>query len=459
MIILIMSFQTSLLYSQVSGGWVEVLPMNEKRIGHAGVLIDSNQVLVCGGEGLDGILRSAEIYHINQDSWLLATPMIANRTKHKLIKFNDNEIIAISGINTLSCEIYNVAENSWNLTDSINFQRYADWTATLLKDGRILLTGGLNIFGENPETKYPRVCEVYNPKINSWELVDSLDIGRYGHSAVLLDSGEVLITGGFNENRINQALLFEPGTNTFTEIDTSAYYRHWHHSLLLNNGKALISGGDNLRVLNGWVYLVEEYDRKEGLFRPIFNIDNILDSHTIFELPENQLLVVGSLWQPELWQLIEYPSGTVLKEGTIDTVMHRVLIKIAEDRVISIGGLEIRSGSPPSGDFTNRVMIFDQKYTAIADNESPYKYEQKIDVYPNPFNHSCRMTYELIHRADVKMAIYDITGKQIQKYETIEGQPGSHSIKLDFSKYGSGIYFVYLLIDENPFIKKVISLK
>lgn len=457
-IILFIFLQTMTLYSMGSGGWHNVASMNEERgVGHAAVLLDSNRVLVTGGEGFHGILNAAEIYHINENFWSTATPMLFPRTGHKLIKIDENRVMAISGIHTLSCEIYNIAENKWTLADSINNRRYAQWTATLLKDSRILITGGLNIFGENDETKYPRSCEIYIPSSDKWIFVDSLDIGRYGHSAVLLNNGEVLITGGFNVERINQALLFKPEDNTFTKIDTPALYRHNHNSLLLNNEKVLISGGTNLRTLNDLISSVDEFSSGSNIFEPRFNIYMPLENHSVFELLNSQLLAVGD---GLVWQLIEYSTGNVLSEGLLDTmVVESALIKIANDRVISIGGGEVILGYPSTITHTKKVMIFDQNYTSIKDVITNGKLGIDVDIFPNPFNGTSLLRYELKESAEVKMVIFDITGRQIQQPIVLTGQIGFHRIPLNFSNNGSGIFFIQININGKSTVKKVINLK
>ncbi|CAF4638211.1 unnamed protein product [Didymodactylos carnosus] len=63
-------------------------------------------------------------------------------------------------------------------------------TATLLSSGKVLVTGGY--VDENPLSS----CEVYDPPSNTWTSVASMSSARRAHTATLLSSGKVLVTGG-----------------------------------------------------------------------------------------------------------------------------------------------------------------------------------------------------------------------------------------------------------------------
>ncbi len=68
-------------------------------------------------------------------------------------------------------------------------------SATLLFDGRVLVTGGFD--GSNP----PRCCvmasaELYNPATGRWSSAAGMAVDRRDHTATLLPDGKVLVTGG-----------------------------------------------------------------------------------------------------------------------------------------------------------------------------------------------------------------------------------------------------------------------
>ena len=65
----------------------------------------------------------------------------------------------------------------------------ADFTLTLLKDGRVLAVGGDNSGAQ-------ATAELYNPATNTWTRTGSMTYAREEHTATLLADGKVLIAGG-----------------------------------------------------------------------------------------------------------------------------------------------------------------------------------------------------------------------------------------------------------------------
>ena len=65
-------------------------------------------------------------------------------------------------------------------------------TATLLDNGRVLVTGGLTVVNADPVD----AAELFNPRSDSWLQINSMTTGRHGHTATLLPDGLVLVAGG-----------------------------------------------------------------------------------------------------------------------------------------------------------------------------------------------------------------------------------------------------------------------
>jgi hypothetical protein len=78
-------------------------------------------------------------------------------------------------------------------------------TATLLQDGRVLVTGGY------VGTLGLLTAELYNPATGTWSLTGAMTARRLWHTATLLPDGRVLIVGGTGSfEPLVSAELYEP---------------------------------------------------------------------------------------------------------------------------------------------------------------------------------------------------------------------------------------------------------
>ncbi len=91
----------------------------------------------------------------------------------------------------------------------------ADHTATLLRNGDVLIAGGLT--GNNPGTAL-RTAELYDPKRHTFSKTGNMFVARGGASATLLRDGKVLITGGWTPSGITEeaeiVLTHGPGNSS-----------------------------------------------------------------------------------------------------------------------------------------------------------------------------------------------------------------------------------------------------
>ena len=110
-------------------------------------------------------------------------------------------------------------------------------TATLLDDGRVLVTGGG--FGVAS-------AELYDPGTNTWSAAPSMSVIRGVHTATLLSDGRVLVTGGDTgiDDHMESAQLYDPATNTWSAAPSLNRYRISHTATLLSDGAVLVTGGD-----------------------------------------------------------------------------------------------------------------------------------------------------------------------------------------------------------------------
>jgi hypothetical protein len=78
--------------------------------------------------------------------------------------------------------------------------------------------------------------------------------------------------------------------------------------------------------------------------------------------------------------------------------------------------------------------------------------------YPNPFNPSTVIRYQLPNTGHVNMSVFDILGRQVTTLVNGQKDAGYYSAIFDGSKFASGVYFVRLIVqgsNSKPFVKTV----
>ncbi len=91
-------------------------------------------------------------------------------------------------------------------------------------------------------------------------------------------------------------------------------------------------------------------------------------------------------------------------------------------------------------------------------NELPHKFEL-FTPYPNPFNPITHITYSLPKYSWVKLDVYSLDGKLVERLVDIYQGVGLHSIYWTPQNVSSGAYIIRLKWDENVMEEKVLFIK
>jgi protocatechuate 3,4-dioxygenase beta subunit len=117
--------------------------------------------------------------------------------------------------------------------------------------------------------------------------------------------------------------------------------------------------------------------------------------------------------------------------------------------------LDLTNGSSTTVNFNLPSSV-----TNIEDetSETPTEYELGNN-YPNPFNPSTTITFNLPEAANIKLTVFNAIGQEIA--ELIKGniEAGSHSVTFNAENLNSGIYFYKLEAGKFINVKKMILLK
>jgi len=291
--------------------------LNVARDLHTATLLQDGRVLVTGGfDGTDR-LASCELYNPETGAWSLTAPLGVERVFHTATLLQDGRVFVCGGNNrslrTMNWfELFDPATETWS---SINFNDDSslDFTrmqfgrqhhlATLLDNGRVLITGGFHtelINANNIRGQYLRIYEFYNPDTNTCDWEDEFDRAmlnrRYCHSATLLRSGAVFIAGGFNheDDYHGHCEIYHPDVDTSFAVTPLSPGRIWHGAHLLADGRVLIAGGTH--TLNASTRDCQIYDSSTDTWTATGSMREMRKNVPTVQLPDGRILVAGNVF-------------------------------------------------------------------------------------------------------------------------------------------------------------------
>jgi Kelch motif. len=232
---------------------------------------------------------------------------------------------------------------SWTATGSMITPR-SDHTATLLRDGKVLVAGGSTYVGSaDPMAS----AELYDPRSGTWTATGSMVTPRSGHTATLLPDGRVLVAGGSTDDGsavpVASAELYDPGSGTWTATGSMGTPRSGHTATLLNDGKVLVVGGAGVRIIND---SAEVYDPVTGIWTAAGSMSTPRYTHAAALLPDGKVLVAGGADSPapsvssllDSAELYDPGSGTWSTTGTMVTIYNNQAAAVLADGKVLAGG-------------------------------------------------------------------------------------------------------------------------
>ena len=126
-------------------------------------------------------------------------------------------------------------------------------TATLLRDGRVLIAGGRINGPQDYQGVVTASAELYDPATGTFAPTGSMTVPRVWHSATLLPNGKVLVVGrDWAAGDDHTAELYDPATGRFSRTGDTVSAQYGAAATLLKNGKVLIAAGTTPRPGNAW---------------------------------------------------------------------------------------------------------------------------------------------------------------------------------------------------------------
>lgn len=272
------------------------------------------------------------------------------RAGHTATLLRDGRVLIVGGetgtATTDSAELYDPVSKTFSFSTSLHTPR-SDHAATLLADGRVLIVGGTNTQTFSAVSS-AEVFEFDAQGVGHFTVVGDMSAARYGPTATLLPDGRVLALGGQASTPVSDPValdLWSPLTSGFSTAGVALNFgRLFHTANLMNDGSVVVVGGysDTLGPLSR----AEVLQWGSGGTLTVFTVPmkTARQHHTATRLPTGALFVfggIGSTGQGVLGGEVYSPGDTAFVSSNVAATTARydhTATLLPSGRVMYAGG-------------------------------------------------------------------------------------------------------------------------
>jgi hypothetical protein len=253
------------------------------------------------------------------------------------------------GQGTSQAFMIGVFQHGFSSTGGMQATRWLH-TATLLASGQVLVTGGEMQAGTEITS------ELFAPTNGSFATTGVLQVARAAHTATLLcdlaaqpcTNSKVLVVGGWNSTgTVGSAELYDPTAGAFTlAVGSLATGRYGHTATRLQSGKVLIAGGASASAVPA-LASAELFDPATGTFSATAApMASARIDHTATLLSDGRVLIAGGVdtysMPLDSAELFDPVAGTFSTVASPMTVAHygHTATLLPGGKVLIAGGVD-----------------------------------------------------------------------------------------------------------------------
>jgi len=236
-------------YNPFTNAWTHLPNMNAGRWYPTNTVLANGDVLVVSGD-IDlttGVNTLPQVFQVATGTWRSLTNAQLAQDLYPMMLLAPNGRVFNAGPTATTRYLNTSGTGAWSFVAN-RVGGVRDYgSAVMYAPGKVLVMGG-----DSPPKNTAEVIDL-NAASPSWHAVDSMQFGRRQINATLLPDGKVLVTGGtaapgFNDpsGHVDAAELWDPATEDWTTLASSSGIPRVYHStaLLLPDGRVLSTGGN-----------------------------------------------------------------------------------------------------------------------------------------------------------------------------------------------------------------------
>lgn len=273
-------------------------------------------------------------------------PMGTARAVHQATLLNDGRLLVTGGCAANSCdalqtsnEFYDIAQRRFRPAPAMRTARVSHATVSL-PDGGLLVVGGWTGSGATALT------EIYDARTGAFVAGPALQTPRLDAAVLPLDKGRILVAGGASGlNRpVASAEIYDVNTRRFTQAASLTMPRTNHAAVRLPDGRVLLTGG--LRAKGTATASAEVYDPRSGKFTAVGAMASPRYKHAAVLLRDGRVLVIGGSAGDDERQMLASTEFFDPRTGTFSPgpSMLEVRYKIPSSAVVLADGSVMIAG-------------------------------------------------------------------------------------------------------------------